>query len=495
MTTTMDADGHPHAPPSHESDKASAALAAQRARTQLSWLAIFRIGLVQTALGAIVVLTTSTLNRVMVVELLLPAVLPGALVGLHYGVQVMRPRWGYGADRGGHHTPWIIGGMALLALGGVLAALATALMGVHLYAGVGLAILAFVLIGVGVGASGTNLLVFLSRYADRARLPAAATMVWVMMIIGFIITAASAGSALDPFSTTRLVIVTTVVSAVAFTIAVLAVYGIEQRLLRAAREAPAALSARATAAKAPPDFRAALRQVWAEPDARHFTIFVFVSMLAYAAQDLILEPFGGIAFGMTPGETTKLAGVQNSGVLAGMIAVAAIATLARGTWLGSLKLWTVIGCVGSAAALFSLGAAGAFAPAWPLPLSVAALGFANGAFAVAAIASMMALAAGKPGAKERRDGTRMGLWGAAQAIAFGSGGFVGALGVDIVRAATGEAVLAYMAVFIVEGCLFLAAALIALNIGRERATREQLAQAPNLMRVGETMLPAENRQT
>ncbi|MCA3659868.1 MAG: PucC family protein, partial [Methylobacterium sp.] len=64
----------------------------------LGWLGIFRLGLVQTALGAIVVLTTSTINRVMVVELALPAMLPGLLVGLHYAVQVLRPRWGHGAD-------------------------------------------------------------------------------------------------------------------------------------------------------------------------------------------------------------------------------------------------------------------------------------------------------------------------------------------------------------------------------------------------------------
>ncbi|MEL6243687.1 MAG: MFS transporter, partial [Pseudomonadota bacterium] len=42
----------------------------------LSWLSLFRLGLVQTALGAIVVLTTSTLNRVMGVDLALPAALP-----------------------------------------------------------------------------------------------------------------------------------------------------------------------------------------------------------------------------------------------------------------------------------------------------------------------------------------------------------------------------------------------------------------------------------
>ena len=76
----------------------------------LSWFGIVRLGIVQTALGAIIVLTTSTLNRVMVVELAMAASLPGFLVALHYGVQILRPRWGYGSDIGGQRTTWIIGG-------------------------------------------------------------------------------------------------------------------------------------------------------------------------------------------------------------------------------------------------------------------------------------------------------------------------------------------------------------------------------------------------
>ena len=71
----------------------------------LGWLGIVRLGLVQTSLGAIVVLTTSTLNRVMVVELALPAVLPGFLVALHYLVQLSRPRFGYASDTGRRRTP------------------------------------------------------------------------------------------------------------------------------------------------------------------------------------------------------------------------------------------------------------------------------------------------------------------------------------------------------------------------------------------------------
>ena len=89
---------------------------------KLTWFQIVRLGVVQMCLGAIVVLTTSTLNRLMVVELALPAILPGLLVALHYSIQLSRPSWGHKSDIGGKRTRWIIGGMAILALGGFLAA-------------------------------------------------------------------------------------------------------------------------------------------------------------------------------------------------------------------------------------------------------------------------------------------------------------------------------------------------------------------------------------
>ncbi len=184
----------------------------EQARPVLSWFGIIRLGLVQTGLGAIVVLTTSTLNRVMVVELAMPAILPGALVAIHYVLQVFRPAWGHGSDLGARRTPWIVGGMAVLATGGLLAAVATAWMETHPLFGVALAVVAFCLIGAGVGAAGTSLLVLLAKRTDEKRRAAAATLVWVMMIAGFIITTGVAGQMLDPFSPLRLVVVSGCVS-------------------------------------------------------------------------------------------------------------------------------------------------------------------------------------------------------------------------------------------------------------------------------------------
>jgi len=68
------------------------------------WPTIVRLGLVQSALGGVVAMFTSMLNRVMVVEYALPAVLPAALMALHYAVQLSRPAWGHGSDKGARRT-------------------------------------------------------------------------------------------------------------------------------------------------------------------------------------------------------------------------------------------------------------------------------------------------------------------------------------------------------------------------------------------------------
>lgn len=418
---------------------------------RFGWLDVVRLGCVQAALGAVVVLTTSTLNRVMVVELALPALLPGILVALHYVVQIARPRMGYGSDLGRRRTPWIIGGMAVLATGGVGAAAATVWMSSQPAFGIAAALLAFVLIGFGVSAAGTSLLVLLAQRVPPERRAAAATIVWLMMIAGFAVTAGVAGSLLDPYSPGRLVAVTAAVASAALLVACVAMRGIEG----AAGERVDPSGEPVAHAR----FMEALAEVWAEPAARRFTIFVFVSMLAYSAQDLILEPFAGTALGYTPGESTRLSGVQHGGVLLGMIA----ATLAGRGRFGSLRAWQIGGCLLSAVALLGLVAAGVFGPAWPFKLNVFALGAANGAFSIAAIATMMKLAGE---GRSSRAGVRMGMWGAAQAVAFGFGGLAGAAASDLARLFIGSPTMAYAAVFAGEAVLFVAAAVLALATGR-----------------------------
>ena len=415
----------------------------------LGWGGIARLGVVQAALGAVVALATSTLNRVMVVELALPAIVPGALVALHYAVQVLRPRLGHGGDRGRRHTPWIAGGMILLALGGAGGACAVATMPAHPAGGLALALLAYAALGVGVSAAGTNVLALAARRVAPQRQAPAATALWAAMIAGIAVAAGLAGRLLDPFSPSRLMAVVGGACLLALLLSLAVLPGLDDGSPPGSAQTVA--------------FRAALRAVWADLRARRFAQFVFVAMLAYSAQELVLEPFLGSALALSPGQSTALNGVLHGGALAGMLLVAAVGVLLRGraSARGVAAAGLVAGCAVSAAAVLALALAGLTGAAFPLRTTVVVLGMGNGTFAVSALGAMMNLAgAGGSG----QEGVRLGVWGAAQALAFGLGGLLGPGASDLARIAFGSPAYAYAAVFAGEAVLFLAAAQLALSV-------------------------------
>lgn len=426
------------------------------------WLRIFRLGLVQMSLGALVVLTTATLNRVMVVELALPALLPGLLVSLYYGTQFLRPRFGHSADQGGRRTPWILGGVALLAAGALLAAHAVGLMAANTALGIMVAVPAFVLIGLGIGSAGTNVLALLSAIVPPKQQAAAGSAVWILMIFGLAVTGITAGQLLDPFSQERLMAVATGIAALALVLSTLGIIGQENRIARAP------LGRQVSSGQI-------VSELWRDPQVRAFTIFVFASMLAYNLQDLILEPFAGHVFGMTVGQSTALGGQLHAGALSGMLVVLASGTVLARVIAVPVKVWIVGGCVISGLALLGLGLGAQSAESWPITANVFVLGLANGIFAVAAIGAMMGLA--REGS-EAREGVRMGLFGAAQAIAFGAGSFLGTAAVDAMRLVTSHLPTAYGSVFIAEGCIFLIAAILALRIGSNLQDRDDPALVP-----------------
>jgi MFS transporter, BCD family, chlorophyll transporter len=429
----------------------------------MSWFAIVRLGGVQAAIGAMVMLCTSLLNRVMVVEYAMAAAVPAGLVAWHYAVQLSRPLWGHGSDTGRRRTPWITGGMAVLAGGAMLAVYAT------VSGSMALAVVAFTLIGGGVGAAGTSLLAVLATQTRPDQRAAAAAITWIMMIVGIIVTAGIAGQMLKPFSVERLVIVVCGVAAAAFVLAVVSVWGVEAKSTNGTKEG------QGFDKLSPNGFWESVTEMMADREARVFTVFVFVSMLAYSMQDMILEPFAGLMFAMTPSESTSLSGVQHGGVLVGMILVG-VGGRAFARDAGGLRSWTVAGCIGSAVALAGLAVAARVAPHWPVSANIALLGFCNGVFAVSAIGAMMALA-GAGG--EQREGVRMGVWGASQAIAFGLGGLLGAVGVDAGRRMMGADGPAFALIFGIEAGMFLLAAAVALRAvaGRYGASGHAMAGA------------------
>jgi BCD family chlorophyll transporter-like MFS transporter len=279
-----------------------------------------------------------------------------------------------------------------------------------------------------------------------------------MMIMGFAITAGVVGKLIDPYTPEVLLKVSASLSVLTSLITAICLWRLEKTGIASVPEEK----------KSSADFKQTFKEVWSEPKARTFTIFVFLSMLAYSAQDLILEPFAGAVLQMTPGETTQLSGLQHGAVLLGMLSVAVAGSgWARGRF-GSVQSWMVGGCLVSGLAMGGLCLAGLHGAGWPLRANVWLLGVANGAFSIAAISTMMRLAReGTSG----REGTRMGLWGAAQGIAFGLGGLVGTGATDLARHVIQQLDLAYASVFFFEMLLFVASAWWAVQVATPRARR------------------------
>jgi BCD family chlorophyll transporter-like MFS transporter len=197
--------------------------------------------------------------------------------------------------------------------------------------------------------------------------------------------------------------------------------------------------------------------------------FIFLAMLAFSAQDLILEPFAGQVFGMTPGETTRMAGMQHGGVLLGMLGAAWCSTR-----IGSLRAGpsAVVSPPRSRSSRCRSGAS--VGSESTLRTTVLCLGIANGVFTVGGVGSMMAITtAGDRG----QAGLRLGIFGAAQGIAYGIGGLAGGVASDAARWTLGTPAAGYGAVFVAEAVLFVGAAWL--------AARSAPATSPRAARVPE----------
>ena len=413
----------------------------------MSWGALIRLCLVNAAIGGLAALPLNLFNRLMTVELAFPALIPGLLVALHYGVQLTRPVWGHRSDARGGRRPFILAGIATVGLGILGAALGISVAETSRGAALLIWALSYCAIGLGIGAAGTSFLALLASVSGD-RKGAAATLAWLLLIAGAIIASIGTGIALAPYSPERLIAVVACVSGIAFLLCVFATQGIEDK-------------ADAQTERNEQPFFEALQQTWADPVARAFSGFVFLSILAFHLSELIFEPFAGHIHGLTPEDSTKLSGGKDGAALIGMIGAGVLAHLK----FGSLRLWAITGCVLSAAGLLAL------ATQLPLLPATVLLGFGNGLFVVGAIGAMMQLAA----AREKETGTRIGVFGAAQAVAAGLAGLVATSALDLARLTMSDG-MAYGLVFSIEAVLFLGAAAVAARV--IRPTREIATLVP-----------------
>ena len=427
----------------------------------MNWFSIFRLGLVQLCIGSSVVIPLSTLNRLMKVELALPATIAGFLIALHYAVQLTRVNWGHLSDKSQNRSRWIVLGMLFLGIGGILASASIPLIENRFSYGIILALLSYSLIGFGVGAAGTPLLALLATYSSKSQKGFAASITFLMMILGLAITGITVGTILDPYSHQKLLKITSSLAIITIIISFLSLRNLERSLQNSSH----ALTPNTINSDVP--ILEGIKKVWMEREARLFTIFIFISMGAFSMQDPILEPFAGEVFGFTVGESTKLDGFHKIGTLIGIILIVlslskfrigfGSLSIVKNERLGSEKLWLITGCLFSALSLFIISLlALTFTEPNLLNSVVFIFGISNGVFTAGVLGTMLHLAS--RGSGDNKEGTRMGIWGAAQAYATMIAVFFSTLLVDILGLIMTSLPSVYGIVFLTAASFFIASA-------------------------------------
>lgn len=381
---------------------------ADAATEELPLAQLLRLSLFQLSVGMAVVLLNGTLNRVMILELSIPAWLVASLVALPLVFAPFRALVGHRSDHhrsalGWRRVPYIwmgtllqFGGLAIMPFALLVLSGQTVL--TVPYAGEFGASLAFLFCGIGLHITQTAGLALATDLAPPDKQPRVVALLYMMLLVGMMLSALAFGTVLRDFSHQRLVQV--IQGAAMLTVAanLIALWKQERR-----RPPVRAVEAR-------PSFEAALAELTRTPSALRLLVVVGLGTAAFSMQDILLEPFGGEVLGLSVGATTGLTALLAGGTLAGL-AVAGT-TLDRG---GNPHLLASLGALAGVLAF----AAVIFAAPTQSPLLFAVgslfIGFGGGLFAVGTLTATMSLA------DRAGSGLALGAWGAVQATATGGG--------------------------------------------------------------------------
>ena len=396
-------------------------------------------------LGLTSVLVSGTLNRVMIVEMGIPATLAGLFYALPLLISPLRVWLGYRSDAyplwGLRREPLILFG-ALIAGLGVAGATLTLVRSNYLsLLIISVLIGGFIIYGFGRNLSSNTFEALLADKFIGDQRPRAITFYKVAMFAGIILGALLLGRFLDPFSETRLLMI---VSITAAGVLLLSIFSIIRQEPRDAGIQIESQEARSTA------FLTTFKtMIWADPQIRRFFILVMVTVIGTLAQDVLLEPYAALVFNMSVGETTRLEAIWGVGTLLSMGAA--------GGWLikryGYIRVMRV-GLVLGVIIFLGLILTGALFLTGVFLVLVFFLGVSTGLAASGMLAAVIDFTT------PERAGLLMGLWGVAHNVGQATGNLIGGAVVDLVQALQGDALTAYGLVFALEAVLLFAALLL-----------------------------------
>lgn len=368
---------------------------------------LLRLSLFQVSVGMAAVLLTGTLNRVMIAELGVPAWLVALMVGLPLVFAPLRALIGFKSDHhvsalGWRRVPYIWFG-SLLQFGGLaimpfaLIILSGDITNGPAWAGPLATAVAFLLVGAGLHTTQTAGLALATDLATEESRPRVVALLYVMLLVGMLISALVIGALLADFSNLTLIRVVQGAAGLTMVLNIIALWRQESRapeMTRVDRERPA--------------FSDAWKAFMAGGRPARLLVAVGLGAAAFSMQDVLLEPYGGEVLGLSVAGTTVLTALWAAGALAGFALAAR--GLTRGDDPHRLAAYgMVVGVFAFALVILSdpLGSPFLFRA------GAVMIGLGGGLFAVGTLTAAMEL--GQSGGA----GIALGAWGAVQATAAG----------------------------------------------------------------------------
>jgi BCD family chlorophyll transporter-like MFS transporter len=414
--------------------------------------------------GMVGALMGSTLNRVMIADIGFTALWVGLFFALPDLVAPVRVWLGYRSDgfpiRGKRREPYILLGALVVGLSVVLVTRLATMGGTDNVLLLAAVAFMFAVYGVGRNLEHNSWQALLSDRFDGQARSRAITAYEVATVLGLIVGAGIIGQLLGDYDAGQLMSVAVALAAVAFVLALIAVLGNEPRPVEVGRLATHVREQ---------SFRQTLREiVLADPQVRLFFVLVLFAFVGTLAQDVFLEPYGGLVLGMDVGQTTQLTVFWGLGLMAAMLLSGWV--LIR--WLGHMTVLRV----GLALTILVFG-------------GVLLAGRSGNVALFRALVLVMGLGTGMAGAgmltivinftSVLRAGLLLGVWGVANQLGRAAGSLMGGGVLTAVQGVTGDTFTAYAVVFTLEIVMLLVALFLSfrLDVAASRARREEAALA------------------
>jgi len=364
--------------------------------------------------------------------------------------------------KGYRRTPYIVAGL-LLCVGGMAltphAALMIASAGQGQLAPLGLllGVLAFGAWGFGYNLAVVAYMSLASDVSEERHRSRTIAIMWFMMITSLIFAAITASRALEPYSDAQLLHVFAVGGLISLGIAAVGLIGLETR--SDSRNQPQAQSRTSQ--------RAAIKAVTGNQQARLFFVYLILLLAAILGQDVLLEPYGAQAFGMSVKQTTQLTATWGGATLLALLLYGVL--LSR--WLDK-KTGAFLGGTLATLGLLMIAASGMFANQGLFVPGIAVLGFGTGIATSSNLALMLDMTT------TEQVGLFIGAWGVADALARGAGMLLGGVVRDIVSAITNDPGSGYVSVFLIEAGMLIVSLMLlrAIDVGRFRSKQPSLSE-------------------